>query len=270
MVRGYIQEAGPSICMDNCSIYWLDPDPGFEEMYLTADDPFSLNSFLGMYVELWGNMTQCTMCESLNVTDVIILDEVPPNVYQGYLDGPNWNSFCMDGCDEFYLFDEDENFITNLTTMGNYEIFIDYVGQNVEIFGIEIQCVECSGVLILELSIIEDECITDYNGDGNLNILDILVVVNCILTTADCDDCMDINEDDNINIMDLIEMINMILNPILLPEECYEETEMGPCEALIPVYEFNENTGQCEMTYYGGCEGNVPFWTEEECEELCE
>jgi hypothetical protein len=51
----------------------------------------------------------------------------------------------------------------------------------------------------------------DMNMDGNINILDIINVANCIL--SDCSDpCADLNEDDNINILDIINLVNFILN----------------------------------------------------------
>ena len=51
----------------------------------------------------------------------------------------------------------------------------------------------------------------DINMDGNVNILDIISVANCIL--SDCSDpCGDLNEDDTINILDIINLVNIILN----------------------------------------------------------
>ena len=47
--------------------------------------------------------------------------------------------------------------------------------------------------------------------DGNVNILDIISVANCIL--SDCSDpCGDLNEDDTINILDIINLVNIILS----------------------------------------------------------
>ena len=65
----------------------------------------------------------------------------------------------------------------------------------------------------------EQECIDcpdsiegDTNYDGYVNILDIITVVNCILST-DCNVCFDINYDSSVDILDIISMINMILEP---------------------------------------------------------
>ena len=50
----------------------------------------------------------------------------------------------------------------------------------------------------------------DTNYDGYVNILDIITVVNCILST-DCNVCFDINYDSSVDILDIISMINIIL-----------------------------------------------------------
>ncbi|MBN1599923.1 MAG: BPTI/Kunitz domain-containing protein [Bacteroidales bacterium] len=52
-------------------------------------------------------------------------------------------------------------------------------------------------------------------------------------------------------------------------EECFLEPDPGPCYAYIPRYYFNQETGECTMFIWGGCNGVVPFETLEECLE-CE
>tara|TARA_B100001964_G_scaffold186845_1_gene207631 strand:- start:16 stop:492 length:477 start_codon:yes stop_codon:yes gene_type:complete len=53
----------------------------------------------------------------------------------------------------------------------------------------------------------------DINNDSIPNILDILIIVNCILNNA-CDEyeCSDLNSDSVINILDIIQLINIILS----------------------------------------------------------
>ena len=53
--------------------------------------------------------------------------------------------------------------------------------------------------------------IGDLNGDGDISILDIISMVNCILDGA-CSDCSDLNGDNLVNIQDIITLINIILN----------------------------------------------------------
>ena len=52
----------------------------------------------------------------------------------------------------------------------------------------------------------------DLNGDGDLNIMDIIVLVNIILGNADPTDTGDLNADGNVDIMDAVVLVNVILN----------------------------------------------------------
>ena len=51
----------------------------------------------------------------------------------------------------------------------------------------------------------------DLNGDGDVSILDIISMINCILH-SECPDCSDLNSDNLVNIQDIITLINIILN----------------------------------------------------------
>ena len=53
------------------------------------------------------------------------------------------------------------------------------------------------------------------------------------------------------------------------PAQCSEKPEAGPCEALITKYYFDKDSGKCKEFTWGGCDGNVPNDTMEECWE-CE
>jgi hypothetical protein len=51
---------------------------------------------------------------------------------------------------------------------------------------------------------------------------------------------------------------------------CSLPADSGPCEAYMPSWYFNSETGQCEEFIYGGCEGNDNrFSTLEECSGVC-
>ena len=56
------------------------------------------------------------------------------------------------------------------------------------------------------------EVTNDVDGDGEVTILDIVLIVNCILSN-DCDECSDWNYDGSVDILDIILMINIILEP---------------------------------------------------------
>jgi hypothetical protein len=56
--------------------------------------------------------------------------------------------------------------------------------------------------------------------------------------------------------------------------KCYEPIpaceltpDPGPCEAYIPKYYFDQESGECKEFIWGGCDGVVPFDTLEECNE---
>ena len=51
----------------------------------------------------------------------------------------------------------------------------------------------------------------DTNFDGSVNILDIVIVANCILSDS-CDICFDLNADEQLNILDLVVLVNIILS----------------------------------------------------------
>ena len=64
---------------------------------------------------------------------------------------------------------------------------------------------------VFEFEEVECGIVGDLNTDGNVNILDIINVANCIL--SDCSDpCSDLNADSIINILDIINLVNIILN----------------------------------------------------------
>ena len=54
--------------------------------------------------------------------------------------------------------------------------------------------------------------IGDSNGDGSLNVLDVVLLVNLILdANASGDDCSDVNGDGSLNVLDVVLLGNLIL-----------------------------------------------------------
>jgi hypothetical protein len=51
----------------------------------------------------------------------------------------------------------------------------------------------------------------DVNGDGMLNILDIVIIANIILGSAENVPEADVNQDGQLNILDIVTLANMIL-----------------------------------------------------------
>ena len=56
----------------------------------------------------------------------------------------------------------------------------------------------------------------------------------------------------------------------IVTEDCSSIPNPGMCFAAIQIYYFDQNTGQCEESIWGGCDGLVPFWTLEDCQNNCE
>jgi hypothetical protein len=54
-----------------------------------------------------------------------------------------------------------------------------------------------------------------------------------------------------------------------LPSACKEKPAAGNCKAAFQCYYYNSKTKKCEMFIWGGCAGNVPFRTLEECQKQC-
>ena len=61
------------------------------------------------------------------------------------------------------------------------------------------------------LSIYRDQISGDINGDGGLNVLDVVILVNMILGSVDETANADVNQDGVINVLDVVSLINIIL-----------------------------------------------------------
>ena len=59
---------------------------------------------------------------------------------------------------------------------------------------------------------LEVESIGDLNNDQTLNILDVIILVNLILSGSSYDNLADINSDQDLNILDIILLVNMVLD----------------------------------------------------------
>ena len=52
----------------------------------------------------------------------------------------------------------------------------------------------------------------DTNGDGSLNILDIVMLANMVITN-NCDEIGDVNSDGSCNVLDIVTLVNWVLFP---------------------------------------------------------
>ncbi len=53
------------------------------------------------------------------------------------------------------------------------------------------------------------------------------------------------------------------------PAVCLQKPEAGHCRAAFKKYFYNNQTQSCEMFIWGGCGGNVPFETLQQCRKVC-
>jgi hypothetical protein len=58
-----------------------------------------------------------------------------------------------------------------------------------------------------------DGVLGDLNGDGTINILDVIIMVNIILGVEPESALADVNGDGVVNILDIVQEINLILTP---------------------------------------------------------
>jgi len=52
----------------------------------------------------------------------------------------------------------------------------------------------------------------DINGDQIVNILDVVVLVNIVLSGQEYDESADINGDGILNVLDIVVLVNIVLN----------------------------------------------------------
>ena len=52
---------------------------------------------------------------------------------------------------------------------------------------------------------------TSNDNDGTINVIDVVSVVNCILSGASCP-CGNMNWDDSVDVIDIVAMVSVILN----------------------------------------------------------
>ena len=58
-----------------------------------------------------------------------------------------------------------------------------------------------------------NELIGDINNDDVVNVLDVVLLVNMILTPGTETDSADLNNDGDVNVLDVVLLVNIILNP---------------------------------------------------------
>ena len=95
--------------------------------------------------------------------------------------------------------------------LGNYSVLHTYAGQGHTPFTDLSFEAEFSSDFLYEVVCSDDGIIGDINGDQEINVLDIVSLVNIILS-GEFEDQADINSDQDNNILDVVILVQMILN----------------------------------------------------------
>ena len=108
----------------------------------------------------------------------------------------NWDDWNANQRDLYILNHENEVvYHQNITSLSNFN-----------------QTLISNTVIDLINNIPSDSQLGDVNGDSEIDVLDIVILVNYILSQDDSDlDGSDINNDGNINVLDVVMLVNFIL-----------------------------------------------------------
>ena len=81
-ITGYVRFSEFSVCMDNCSIYYLEDE---NEEFLTwityLDSIEILDNYNDRYVDLEGDTVQCVECDAINVTSIMLSSDCQTPVF---------------------------------------------------------------------------------------------------------------------------------------------------------------------------------------------
>ena len=83
-----------------------------------------------------------------------------------------------------------------------------------ECYECQINCIVCpeGGESQFSFIVSTSQLLGDINSDGELNVIDIVVIVNLILNGESYDELGDVNEDGDLNVVDIVQLVNIILN----------------------------------------------------------
>jgi hypothetical protein len=64
---------------------------------------------------------------------------------------------------------------------------------------------------LFEFNLHSSIALGDMNGDGDLNVLDVVILANLILSGDDSNPAGDLNQDGSLNILDIVNLVHLIL-----------------------------------------------------------
>ena len=200
-------------CLDPNNIFYSpDADNGYFSGLVEGGESCNQNGWNGNYVGI--NLDYYLQNESLfSVGSQIIFDE-----YIYYIDGTDIPNNCNEGVALIYIV-TDCNETSNGICDGNIFTYQqDYNFPFIEA-GTQWSMNACECLFAIDCNNIcegsDFECLEcsdgNLNNDEDVNILDIVFLVNCILND-NCLICADITLDNYINVLDIIKLIDIILN----------------------------------------------------------
>jgi len=118
---------------------------------------------------------------------------------------PNWMAIASES--SWLSVGESEIIQVGITTNG-LDNGNEYLGDIIVASNADIEPI----LIPISLNIIEDNIQGDINGDGLLNIQDIILIVNMVLS-GDYSTLADMNGDGTVNILDVVQVVFIIMNP---------------------------------------------------------
>ena len=171
----------------------IEIPPEIENLTNLTNLILSYNKLVGEIPVEVGNLSNLS---ELNLSSNQLIGEIPPeigNLMNLYVLDLSYNQFSgeipQEICNLNYVF------LTNNQLCPPYpECIEDYLGSQDTL-----ECIECS------------ENTGDLNDDITTDILDIIIMINCILDES-CSECSDISEDGTVDVLDIIQLVNIIID----------------------------------------------------------
>ncbi|MBC8256742.1 MAG: hypothetical protein H8E85_05470 [Candidatus Marinimicrobia bacterium] len=213
-----------------CGDGWCDTDESFENCPEDCEDDEYNNCDYCPYTGGYpGNVCcdtawfeyglTCNELESIYNWDCdgcICPGDPPPECGDGYCNGDETYEDCPEDCNAPGECPEGE--VADCSGDGDCcpESWIgdDFADCSDQQWGCDLTCYDCDGGDCIGDPYCEetDDCCSlgDYNCDNNIDVLDIVAIVNCVLEDAECP-CGDIDGDGAVNVLDIVQLVNMIL-----------------------------------------------------------
>ncbi len=127
---------------------------------------------------------------------------------------------CSDTWNAYLIKFNNEGIVEYETTFSSLDIYnfaYDWAGEDIDLTddGGAIIAIDSGQFGFLKISNVQNSIIGDFNNDSIVNVLDVILLVNYILTPELLElNGADINFDGEANILDIINLINIILNTL--------------------------------------------------------